>query len=80
MSNGANSCFNKSVFLEQKGFSGNERIASGDDIFLLEKIISKYPKGVAFIKSQDAIVLTKSENTWRELINQKIRWAAKATS
>jgi hypothetical protein len=62
------------------GYKGNESIASGDDVFLLEKIISKYPKGVAFIKSRDAIVVTESETTWRGLINQKIRWAAKATS
>lgn len=80
MSNGANSCFNKSVFLEQNGYNGNETIASGDDVFLLEKIITKYPKEVSFINSKDAIVSTQSENTWKGLINQKIRWAAKSTS
>jgi cellulose synthase/poly-beta-1,6-N-acetylglucosamine synthase-like glycosyltransferase len=80
MSNGANSGFSRSVFLDMSGYKGNESIASGDDVFLLEKIISKYPKGVAFIKSRDAIVVTESETTWRGLINQKIRWAAKATS
>lgn len=80
MSNGANSCFNKSVFLEQSGYKGNENIASGDDVFLLEKIISKYPKDVGFINSLDAIIATEPENRWKGLINQKIRWAAKATS
>lgn len=80
MSNGANSCYSKEVFVRHKGFSGNDTIASGDDVFLLEKITSSEPKKVGFLNSQDAIVMTNSENTWKGLVNQKIRWAAKATS
>ena len=80
MSNGANSCYSKETFMHRKGFSGNDTIASGDDVFLLEKIISSEPKKVGFINSQDAIVISNSEKTWKALVNQKIRWAAKATS
>ncbi len=80
MCNGANLCYEKQVFLAINGFEGNEHIASGDDIFLLEKISSNYPDKVHFLKSYSAIITTKSETTLKNLISQRIRWAAKATS
>ncbi|MEI6864891.1 glycosyltransferase [Flavicella sp.] len=80
MCNGANSCFHRSVFIINNGYQGNENIASGDDVFLLEKIISEDANKVTFINSRDAIVYTQQETSWNNLINQKIRWAAKATS
>src|SRR5690554_2998749 len=36
--NGANLAYKKDAFFKVNGFSGNENIASGDDIFLLEKM------------------------------------------
>ncbi|MCB0375419.1 MAG: glycosyltransferase, partial [Sinomicrobium sp.] len=41
--NGANLCYRKKVFYEVNGYAGNTDIASGDDIFLMEKILKKYP-------------------------------------
>lgn len=78
--NGANFAYDKTSFLEVKGFEGNNKIASGDDIFLLEKMTKLYPNQVAYLKCEQAIVTTKSQNSWQELIAQRIRWAAKTSS
>ncbi len=79
LSNGANLAYKKEAFLEVDGFSGNEHIASGDDIFLLEKMKKAFPKQVHFLKSKEAIVSTKPQETWRKVINQRIRWASKTS-
>lgn len=80
MCNGANLCYSKKIFNEINGFVGNETIASGDDIFLLEKFIEKYPEKTLFLKSEESIVLTNSESTWQQFFNQQIRWASKSTA
>lgn len=76
--NGANLAYKKSAFLQVNGFSNNTHIASGDDVFLLEKIKSTFPNQVHYLKSKNAVVITKPENTLTQLINQRKRWAAKA--
>ncbi|MDJ0644340.1 MAG: glycosyltransferase [Flavobacteriaceae bacterium] len=77
--NGANLCYSKAIFTAVNGFKGNENVASGDDIFLLEKVQKKYPDKVLYLKSKDAIVTTKPVTTFKELLQQRIRWAAKST-
>lgn len=79
LSNGANLAYKKEAFLEVDGFSGNEHIASGDDIFLLEKMKKAFPKQVHCLKSKEAIVSTKPQETWGKVINQRIRWASKTS-
>lgn len=79
LSNGANLAYRKDAFEQVNGFSGNNHIASGDDIFLLEKIKKAYPKQVAFLKSGDCTVYTKPQTSWSQLINQRIRWASKTS-
>ncbi|MCB0465985.1 MAG: glycosyltransferase, partial [Aequorivita sp.] len=66
--NGANLAYQKNAFIKVNGFSGNNHIASGDDIFLLEKMKKAFPKRVQFLKSKDAIVTTKSQQKWRNII------------
>lgn len=78
--NGANLCYNKAVFQKLNGFEGNSLIASGDDIFLLEKMEKHYPTKTMFLKSNEVIVATKPENTWKSFFNQQIRWASKTGS
>ena len=78
--NGANLAYKKSFFKSVNGFEGNTGIASGDDIFLLEKALQTDKKSVKFLKSKQAIVLTKPESTWRGLINQRVRWASKTSN
>ena len=80
MCNGANLCYKKATFKELKGFEGNQHIASGDDIFLLEKLLKLRPEKIRFLKSSEAIVITHSQNSWISFFNQQRRWAAKATS
>ena len=76
MCNGANLCYEKQAFLSCGGFSGNENIASGDDVFLLQKFREKGLK-TAFLKSEAAIVETEPQHSLQQLISQRIRWAAK---
>jgi len=80
MCNGANLCYEKQTFMDVNGFDGNEHIASGDDIFLLEKIVLQNPKEVHFLKSDQSIITTNPESTFKELISQRVRWAAKSAS
>jgi len=80
MCNGANLCYAKQVFKTVNGFEGNDHIASGDDIFLMEKFISSYPTQVKYLKSFDAVVRTKPQPDLGALIQQRVRWAAKMGS
>jgi len=76
---GANLAYNKHAFLEVQGFKGNDQIASGDDVFLLQKMQKAFPKQVSFLNCKEAIVQTKSESTWKDLLQQRIRWASKTS-
>lgn len=77
--NGANLAYQKNAFLKVDGFLGNDHIASGDDIFLLEKMKKAFPKHVQFLKSKEAIVFTQPQKDWKSIINQRIRWASKTS-
>ena len=78
--NGANLCYEKKAFLDVDGYKGNRDIASGDDIFLLEKMYDKFQDKVRFLKSEDAIVQTSAKESLKGLIQQRIRWAAKTSA
>lgn len=78
--NGANFAYKKSLFLSLNGFENNFNIASGDDIFLLEKALKKNKKKVHYLKTEKAIVFTKPQQNWSQLVSQRKRWAAKTTS
>lgn len=80
MCNGANFTYTRSFFYSLKGFEGNATITSGDDVFLLQKALSKYPEKVAYLKSKNNIVTTKPVNDWKSLFYQRVRWASKTTS
>jgi len=79
MANGANLAYKKDLFLTLNGFEDNNFIASGDDVFLLENFIAHDKTKVLFLKNIEALVTTFPTNTWAELIQQRKRWAAKAT-
>ena len=80
MCNGANFAYLKSAFNNLSGFSGNTNIASGDDIFLLEKLIKHNIEKVHYLKSYKAIVSTNPTPTISDLIQQRIRWASKTSN
>jgi biofilm PGA synthesis N-glycosyltransferase PgaC len=77
MCNGANLAFRKKVFEEVNGYAGNVNIASGDDEFLLRKVIARYPLGVSFMSEAGAIVRTQPAGSLKDLFRQRIRWAGK---
>ncbi|HEY1195465.1 glycosyltransferase family 2 protein [Flavobacterium sp.] len=80
MCNGANFAYTKSLFENVNGFEGNDKIASGDDVFLLQKAIEKFPNKVQYLKADEAIVTTKPTGNWKALFHQRVRWAAKTSS
>ena len=80
MCNGANFAYTNSFFQELNGFEGNNGIASGDDVFLLQKAIAKSPEKVHYLKSRNTIVYTKPLNDWKSLFYQRVRWASKTSS
>jgi glycosyltransferase involved in cell wall biosynthesis len=80
MCNGANLAYTKTLFQELNGFDGNDKIASGDDVFLLQKAIAQFPEKVHYLKSKNNIVTTKALNNWKPLFYQRVRWASKTTS
>lgn len=80
MCNGANFAYTKNLFENLNGFEGNSRVASGDDVFLLQKAIRQFPKKVHYLKSDANIILTKSLDDFKSLFYQRVRWASKTAS
>ncbi len=78
MCNGANFAYSKKLFQEIGGFNDVDKLASGDDVFLLQKAVKRFPEKVAYLKSAEAIVKTQPAKSWVELLNQRVRWASKA--
>lgn len=79
MCNGANFAYTKKLFYEIGGFGGNNKMASGDDVFLLQKALKNYSDKVHYLKNIDTIVKTKAENDLYKLFMQRVRWASKTT-
>jgi cellulose synthase/poly-beta-1,6-N-acetylglucosamine synthase-like glycosyltransferase len=80
MCNGANLAYQKEVFFKVGGFVGVDKLASGDDMLLMQKIQAQYPDEISFLKSKEVIVNTAPAETLRDFMNQRIRWASKAGS
>ena len=78
MCNGANLAYTRKAFDAVHGFTGIDKIASGDDMLLMHKISLEFPGGIAYLKSPEVIVQTAAVNTVKEFFNQRIRWASKA--
>ncbi len=80
MCNGANFAYTKKLFHALGGFQGNTKIASGDDVFLLQKAVSQNATNVHYLKNRESIVLTKPEKNVFKLFMQRARWASKTGS
>lgn len=83
MCNGANFAYSKSLFQNLNGFADSNHIASGDDVFLLQKALHSQEFGVSkigYLKNHDFLVLTYPCFSVKSLINQRIRWASKTTA
>ncbi|MFZ1688958.1 MAG: glycosyltransferase [Flavobacteriales bacterium] len=79
IANGANMAFRRSVFEALSGYDGNRHIASGDDMFLLEKMRGAN-KTVASLAVAAAVVNVPAATTWRSFLDQRLRWAGKMRS
>lgn len=77
MGNGANLAYPKAVFEAVGGFEGNEYHASGDDMFLIQKVAARWPSGVFFLKNPAAAVCTEAKPDWRAFVQQRLRWGTK---
>jgi cellulose synthase/poly-beta-1,6-N-acetylglucosamine synthase-like glycosyltransferase len=80
MCNGANLAYQKAAFYEVDQFKGIDHLASGDDMFLMQKIKKHFPGKLGYLFNQNAIIQTLAMPDWKSFFNQRIRWASKASS
>jgi cellulose synthase/poly-beta-1,6-N-acetylglucosamine synthase-like glycosyltransferase len=80
MCNGANLAYQKEAFFAVNGFKDVDNIASGDDMLLMHKIQQQFPGKIGYLFSKNAIVSTLPMPDLKSFINQRVRWASKATS
>lgn len=77
LSNAANIAYTRKAFEAVGGFSGIDSTPSGDDILLMFKIHKQFPGSIYYVKHKDAVVHTQAQPTWKDLYQQRIRWASK---
>ncbi|MFN8438964.1 MAG: glycosyltransferase [Cytophagales bacterium] len=77
MCNGANMAVRKQIYLTHQE-SIRYDIATGDDVFLLQKISSIDANSVVFVESKLLQVQSDPETNFYKFIHQKLRWASKA--
>jgi cellulose synthase/poly-beta-1,6-N-acetylglucosamine synthase-like glycosyltransferase len=77
MCNGANLVFKKDIFCKVRGYVGNQKIASGDDMFLLHKFKKFEGIKISTMKSHGAMVFAKTEPTLAGFLKQRGRWSGK---
>jgi cellulose synthase/poly-beta-1,6-N-acetylglucosamine synthase-like glycosyltransferase len=79
MCNGANLAFKRKAWLEIADTGNDLKYASGDDLFLMMKIIRRYGSGsVKYLFAGEAVVSTKTKKTPAEFFNQRLRWVSKS--
>lgn len=80
MANGANLAFARAAFDAVRGYEGTTKKASGDDVFLLQKIDRHFgAASIKYAKHQEALVETQPVGEWSALWQQRLRWASKTT-
>jgi cellulose synthase/poly-beta-1,6-N-acetylglucosamine synthase-like glycosyltransferase len=76
VASGANLLISKSSYETCSRFSLHENIASGDDVYLM-KDLREENKEILLSTSSQLLVITETPRSWREFLNQRIRWIAK---
>ncbi|SEA66700.1 Glycosyltransferase, catalytic subunit of cellulose synthase and poly-beta-1,6-N-acetylglucosamine synthase [Psychroflexus halocasei] len=74
--NAAHMSFKRSVFLKLNPYQNNMNIASGDDVFLLERFIQMERK-IRYLEFPE-IVLSASQESFSALVQQRKRWFLKS--
>ncbi len=77
MCNAANLAYNVKTLKDLNAFDKHKEHISGDDIFTLH-YFRKAEKVLKAIIHQDAVVWTKAQQNFKDLTQQRIRWASKA--
>ncbi len=77
MANGANIYVQKDLFMAAESARTDFHIPGGDDVFLVQYAMKQFPHQTLFMASPANRVHTSSEKSWKDLINQRVRWAAK---
>ncbi len=81
MANGANLMFSKETYRNVISRQAGKSSASGDDVFLLHAVAKKWgAKQIHFIKAPHALVETNPPENMKQFMQQRIRWASKATA
>ena len=80
MCNGANLLIEKAVWEAADALQGGEKYASGDDMFLLEKVKRHYGSDSIYfcLSGEQSLVRTSGLKTWKSVSIQRLRWVSKA--
>ncbi len=79
MGNGANLAFSKQAWQQAGTVENGGQFVSGDDVFLIHRIAKNQGrKAIQFLKSPSALVRTVPPLSFRDFMQQRIRWASKA--
>lgn len=78
MCNGANMMYDRKAALDVEKYRTDMKIASGDDMFLMEQFLKHYgSQSVSFLLDNQAIVKTATMPNLRAFFRQRRRWASK---
>lgn len=77
MINAANMAFRKEIYLELEHHLNQVKSVSGDDLFLLQYCKKRYSNSIFYHLSKSTLVLSKAQNSLKEFIHQRKRWASK---
>lgn len=75
---GANLAYRKSAFVKVKGYLGNEGYFSGDDEFLLKKVIRNFGnRSAIYLNREEVLVKTNPLSNIAAFVQQRVRWGSK---
>ena len=77
LANGTGMIFKRNLFLQLDPYNGNYHIASGDDLFFLEKVNEKEPSKITAITAKELIIETHSPNSYANMLSRSARWVSK---
>lgn len=74
---GQNLAYRRSLFMELGGFTGVDKILSGDDDLLMHKLARHRPHAIHYNTDPDSFVCSQGATTWKGAWEQRKRWASK---
>lgn len=78
MCNGANMMYDRKSTLNVEKYRTDMKLASGDDMFLMEQFIARYgSKAIGFFLNREVIVKTATMPNLKAFFRQRTRWTSK---